>query len=117
MRIETQGLKNKVAKTQGLKRCLSLLIMQLKFIGKSKVNYLIYILTLFLTYRLKISFLIGETQRVDIIWNIQLKYEVNEEIRFELKTFGSDTMLNHHLFRKLKLIERDKFNHLINILT
>jgi len=31
-------------------------------------------------------------------------------------TFGSDTMLNH-LFQKLKLIGRDKFIHLINILT
>jgi hypothetical protein len=27
MRIETQGLKNKVAKTQGLKRCLSLQVL------------------------------------------------------------------------------------------
>jgi hypothetical protein len=26
-------------------------------------------------------------------------------------------LLNHHLSQKLKLIERDKFNHLINTLT
>jgi hypothetical protein len=37
--------------------------------------------------------------------------------KFELKIFGSDTMLNHHLSQKLKLIGRDKFNHLINTLT
>jgi hypothetical protein len=36
--------------------------------------------------------------------------------RFELRTFGSDTMLNH-LSPKLKLIRRGKFNHLINTLT
>jgi hypothetical protein len=35
------------------------------------------------------------------------------ETKFELKTFGSDTMLNHHLAQKLKLIGTD----LINILT
>jgi hypothetical protein len=40
-----------------------------------------------------------------------------KEPRFELKTFDSDIMLNHHLSQKLKLIERDKFNHLINTLT
>jgi hypothetical protein len=39
------------------------------------------------------------------------------ESRFELRTFGSDTMLNHHLSQKLKLIGRSKFNHLINTLT
>jgi hypothetical protein len=39
------------------------------------------------------------------------------ESRFELRTFGSDTMLNHHLSQKLKLIGRGKFNHLINTLT
>jgi hypothetical protein len=39
------------------------------------------------------------------------------ESRFELKTFGSDTMLNYHLFQKLKLIRKGKFNHLINTLT
>jgi hypothetical protein len=37
--------------------------------------------------------------------------------RFELRTFGFDTMLNHHLSQKLKLIGRCKFNHLINTLT
>jgi hypothetical protein len=37
--------------------------------------------------------------------------------RFELKIFRSDTMLNHHLSQKLKLIGRGKFNHLINTLT
>jgi hypothetical protein len=39
------------------------------------------------------------------------------ELRFELKTFDYDTMLNYHLFQKLKLIGRSKFNHLINTLT
>ena len=37
--------------------------------------------------------------------------------RFELKTFVSNTMLNHHLLKKFKLIGRVKFNHLIFILT
>jgi hypothetical protein len=37
--------------------------------------------------------------------------------RFELMTFGFDTMLNHHLPQRFKLIRRDEFNHLINILT
>jgi len=36
---------------------------------------------------------------------------------FELKTFIFDTMLNHYLFQKLKLIEKCKFNYLINTLT
>jgi hypothetical protein len=39
------------------------------------------------------------------------------ESKFEFRTFGSDTKLNHYLFQKLKLIGRDKFNHLINTLT
>jgi hypothetical protein len=37
--------------------------------------------------------------------------------RFELMTFGSDTMLDYHLFQKFKLIGRGKLNHLINTLT
>jgi hypothetical protein len=37
------------------------------------------------------------------------------KIRFEFRTFGSDTMLNHHLFQKFKLIRNDKLNHLNNI--
>jgi hypothetical protein len=36
---------------------------------------------------------------------------------FELKTFCFDTTLNHHLCQNLKLIEKKKFNHLINTLT
>jgi hypothetical protein len=37
---------------------------------------------------------------------------------FELETFGFDTTLNHHLFQKVKRIEKKyKFNYLINILT
>jgi hypothetical protein len=36
---------------------------------------------------------------------------------FKLKTFVTDTMFYHHLSQELKLIENDKFNHLINILT
>jgi hypothetical protein len=39
------------------------------------------------------------------------------ESRFEFKTFGFDTILNHNLPYKLKLIGRGKFNHLINTLT
>jgi hypothetical protein len=39
------------------------------------------------------------------------------ELRFELMTFGFDTMLNHHLSQKLKQIGKSKFNHLINTLT
>jgi hypothetical protein len=39
------------------------------------------------------------------------------ELRFEFKTFGSDIMLNHHLFKKLKLVRIGKFNHLANTLT
>jgi len=36
---------------------------------------------------------------------------------FELMTFGFDTILIYHLSQKLKLIRRDKFNHLINIVS
>jgi hypothetical protein len=36
------------------------------------------------------------------------------ESMFELRIFGSDTLVNHYLSQKLKLIERFKFNHLIN---
>jgi hypothetical protein len=39
------------------------------------------------------------------------------ESTFKLRTLGSDTMLNYHLSQKLKLIERDNFNHYINTLT
>jgi hypothetical protein len=39
------------------------------------------------------------------------------ELRFEFRTLDSDTILNHHLSQKLTLIGRDKFHHLINILT
>jgi hypothetical protein len=39
------------------------------------------------------------------------------EVRFDLMTFSSDTMLKHHFSQNLKLIERDKFNHLIITLT
>jgi hypothetical protein len=39
------------------------------------------------------------------------------ELRFDPKTFGADTMLNYQLSQKLKLIGRDKFNHLIISLT
>jgi len=45
--------------------------------------------------------------------------------KIESQTYGSrrwsicyfDTMLNYRLAQKFKLIERDKFNHLINTLT
>jgi hypothetical protein len=39
------------------------------------------------------------------------------ESMFELRIFDSDIMLNHHLFQKLRLIRKCKFNHLINTLT
>jgi hypothetical protein len=39
------------------------------------------------------------------------------ELRFELITSGFDTMLNHHLSQNFKLIGRDEFNYLVNILT
>jgi hypothetical protein len=39
------------------------------------------------------------------------------ELRFDPKTFDSDTILNYQLYRKLKLIGRSKFNNLIIILT
>jgi hypothetical protein len=39
------------------------------------------------------------------------------ESKFDFRTFGFDTMLNYHLFQKLKLIGRNKFNHLIISLT
>ena len=39
------------------------------------------------------------------------------ESKFDPKTFDFDTILNYQLSQKLKLIGRDKFNHLINILT
>lgn len=39
------------------------------------------------------------------------------ESRFDLRTFDFDTMLNHHLSQKLKLIGIGKFNNLINTLT
>jgi hypothetical protein len=39
------------------------------------------------------------------------------ESRLDLMTFGSDIMLNYQLFQKVKLIGRDKFNHLTINLT
>jgi hypothetical protein len=43
MRIETQGLKNKVAKTQGLKRCLSLNIIQNLRLGEAESDFFIFL--------------------------------------------------------------------------
>jgi hypothetical protein len=37
--------------------------------------------------------------------------------RVQTQDFYSDTMLNHQLSKKQKLIKNSKFNHLINILT
>jgi hypothetical protein len=34
---------------------------------------------------------------------------VNDEVKFQFRTFGSDIILNHHLFQKLKLIGREEF--------
>jgi hypothetical protein len=39
------------------------------------------------------------------------------ESKFDLRTFGSDTMLNYQFSHKLKLIGRGKFNHLTIIVT
>jgi hypothetical protein len=36
------------------------------------------------------------------------------KIRFELRTFSFDTILNHHLSQKLKPIGKCNFNNLIN---
>jgi hypothetical protein len=37
------------------------------------------------------------------------------ELRFEITIFDFDTILNNFLSQKLKLIEINKFNHLVNI--
>jgi hypothetical protein len=39
------------------------------------------------------------------------------KLKFDLRTFSSDTMLNHQLSQKLKLIRIGKFNHLTINLT
>jgi hypothetical protein len=41
----------------------------------------------------------------------------NERDKVQTQNLFFDTMLNHHLSQKLKLIRRDKFNHLINTST
>jgi hypothetical protein len=60
------------------------------------------------------SFLIGKAQ------HMQYFNEIGGELmesRFDPNTFGSDIMLNHYFFQKLKLIEKSKFNYSINTLT
>jgi hypothetical protein len=54
--------------------------------------------------------LISKTQHGEYL--IKIRGELTE-LKFELITFSSDTMLNHHLSHKLKLIEKNKFNYLI----
>ena len=39
------------------------------------------------------------------------------EPRFKLRILGFDTILNYQLSKKLKVIEKDKFNYLIITLT
>jgi len=48
--------------------------------------------------------------------NIYLKCSKITESRIEFKTFDSNTMLDHYLSKKFKLIEKGKFNYLINTL-
>jgi hypothetical protein len=43
-----------------------------------------------------------------------VKYLIEIEGKVELKISISDTMLNHYSFQKFKLIEKSKFNYLIN---
>jgi hypothetical protein len=51
-------------------------------------------------------------------WDILIEMrEVNDGDMVRTQDLCSDTMLNHHLSQKLKLIGRGKFNHLINTLT
>jgi hypothetical protein len=42
------------------------------------------------------------------------EYLIETETMFELRTVGSDIMLNHHLSQKLKLIRKGKFNQYFN---
>jgi hypothetical protein len=42
---------------------------------------------------------------------------VNGVDKFQTQDLCSDIMLNHYLFQKFKLIGKNEFNHLINILT
>jgi hypothetical protein len=53
--------------------------------------------------------LICEAQHVEYL--IEIGSEMIES-RFDLTTFGSDTILNYQLSQKFKLIEICKFNHL-----
>jgi hypothetical protein len=46
-----------------------------------------------------------------------IEMEMNDEDKIRILDLYSDTILNHHLSQKLKLIGEDKFNHLIYILT
>jgi hypothetical protein len=71
------------------------LFQKLKLIGKCKFYHLIITLTLPLTYRLKLHI----------------------KLRFNSRTFGSDTILNQHLSQKCKVIGKCKLNHLIITLT
>jgi hypothetical protein len=89
------------------------LCQKLKLIEIGKFNHLINTLTLPLTCGLKLIFnRRGPTHRI-FNWNGEWMIE----IRFELKTFGYNTMLNYHLSQKLKLIGRGKINYLITTLT
>lgn len=42
---------------------------------------------------------------------------MNNVYKVRIQNFSSDTILNHHLFKKLKLVGRDGFDHLTYILT
>jgi hypothetical protein len=48
---------------------------------------------------------------------IYLNWGKLTESKFDYRTFSSNTMLNYYFSRKLKLIEKGKFNHLIITLT
>jgi hypothetical protein len=60
------------------------------------------------------SILIGDAQHMKYLNKIGVDLT---ELRFEPRMFSSNTILNDKLFKKLKLIGRDKFNNLTITLT
>jgi hypothetical protein len=81
-------------------------IPKVLFIGSVRINHLINILAIILTC---------ETRQYIKYFNYN---RVNcERVRVQTPNFYSDTMLNHHLSKKIKLIKTNRLNHLINTLT
>jgi len=66
-----------------------------------------------------------EMEAMEVVGEIRSVVWQQQVWKIESQTYGSwrwsiccfDTMLNYRLSQKLKLIGRDKFNHLINTLT